>query len=98
MVLLFEQARAALRTLRVFATVLWAGLRLLTILPLLHQVLHALVGQIFVEPFVVNLDHGCVDASAQALDLTQVEQTVSRGLLVINVGKVLDSLDNLVSL
>ena len=74
----FEVVKAgpALYSTRVDSSVLRASLWSLTVFPLLHKILHTLVGQVLVEPLVVNLDHWRIHTSTQALHLLQSKQTV----------------------
>ena len=71
---------------------------LLPVFPVLHHLSHGVVGQVLVEPFVVDLDHGGVGASSEALDLLESEEAISAGLTVLDIVEVLDSLDDVLSL
>jgi hypothetical protein len=42
----------------------------------LHEVLHALVGEVLVKPLVVHLDHWCVHARTQTLNLLKRKQAI----------------------
>lgn len=59
----------------------------------LEEVDHGLGGEILVV-VVVDLDHGGVDASPQALDLDEGEEAVGGGLALLNTEVVADSLDD----
>jgi len=76
---------------------LWPLLGLLAVLPVLHHSLHAVVVEVLVYPFVVNLNHRGIDTSAKALNFLQSEQTVLGSFAHLNSSKVLDSLDNFTS-
>ena len=108
-VLLGVQRGATLRPARVLSVDLGSLLGLLSALPLIHDVYHALRGQILkthtqlkqrmqraylVDVFVVDLDHRCVDACSEAFNLADSEQTVLAGLIHIDVSMLLDSLDD----
>lgn len=75
-----------------------AVLRLFAILPVLHELGHGVVGEVLVEVLVVDLNHGGVDAGAQALNLLKGEQTISTGLVQFNAIEILNSLDDIASL
>jgi len=59
--------------------------------------LHGIIGEVLVEVFVVNLDHGGVGARSKALHFLKSEETVSTGLAILNVRKVFDSLHDVLS-
>ena len=84
---------------------LGSNLGLFSTLPLFHEVHHGLRGQVLqawslsshtylINVLVVDLNHGCVDACAQALDLTDCEQAVLAGSVHLNIGMILDGLDD----
>ena len=89
---------AALDSDRVCSAVLRSNLWLLAVLPVLHELGHRVVGQIFVEILAVDLDHRCVDASAEALDLLQSEKSIFTGLSQLNAIEILDSFDDVLRL
>lgn len=60
---------SALDAERVDTAVLGAILRLFAILPVLHELRHRVVGQVFIEVLVVDLDHGSIYTGSEALDL-----------------------------
>ena len=80
------------------AAVLGTDLGLLAVLPVLHQLCHAVVSQIFVEVLIVDLDHGCVDAGAEALDLAEREEPVGARLVQLDPVEVFDRLDDVACL
>ena len=92
------EAGAAFDSDRVCSAVLRSNLWLLAVLPVLHELGHRVVGQIFVEILAVDLDHRCVDASAEALDLLQSEKSIFTGLSQLNAIEILDSFDDVLRL
>jgi len=57
--------------------------------------LHGVVGEVLIEVFVVNLDHGSVGASSEAFDFLQSEETVFTSLVhMLDSREVFHSLYN----
>lgn len=96
----FEVVKAspALYSTRVDSSVLRASFWSLTVFPLLHEILHTLVGQVLVEPLIVNLDHRCIHTRTQALHLLQSKQAILRSFIQIDVSEILDGLDDILGL
>ena len=68
-----------------------ASLWLFSVLPVLKELGHRIIVQVFIEPFVVDLDHGSVDAGSEAFDFLKSEETVSARLVIFNAIEILDS-------
>lgn len=63
------------------------------LLEALEELADGLRGQVLVV-FVVDLDHGGVDAGAEAFYLDESEETVSGGLALLDAKLLLDGLDD----
>jgi len=48
-----------------------------------------------IDVFVVNLNHGCVDAGAEALDLAEREEAVLTGAIHLDVRVILNCLNDI---
>jgi hypothetical protein len=94
----FIKTGTTLRTYRIRSVILRSNFRLFTIFPIFHELLHAFISQIFVEIFVVDLDHGSVDASTETLDFVKGEKAIFWCFAFPDVGKVWNSLDDVASL
>lgn len=92
------QGGAAFGAQRPLSLDLGAEVGRLAVLPVLHELGHAVVGQVLVEVLVVHLDHGGVHARAQALHLLHGEEAVFGGLALANVSEVLDRADDFAGL
>lgn len=69
------------------------GGRVGALLEALEELADGVGGQILVV-FVVDLDHGGVDAGAEAFDLDEGEETVGGGLALLDAEFLLDGLDD----
>ena len=85
---------AALDAEAVDSAVLGAVRWLFAVFPVLHELCHGLVGQIFIEVLIVDLDHRSVDASTKALDLLERKQTISAGVAHSHSVEILHCLDD----
>ena len=57
--------------------------------------MHRVVGQVFVEVLVVDLDHRGVDTCTKALNFLQSEESIFAGLVHANVSKVFHGLNDI---
>ena len=94
-VLLSIERGASLWTTGVLSLNLGTLLRLFPSLPLIHDMDHAFRSQILVDIFVVNLNHGCIDASTEALDLADSEQSILTHLVHSHMCMLLNCLNNI---
>ena len=95
---LLEEAGSALDSAGVDPAVLGSHIGLLSRFPVLHELSHGVVVQVFVKVLVVDLDHRGVDAGAQTLNLLQSKQTVGACLVHLDAVEVLHRLDDVASL
>ena len=89
----FEQCSSALRTKWVLTAVLRSDLRFFASFPVFKQLGSTIIGKVFIEVFIVNLNHWCINASTKTFNLIHSEKAIFRGFSFTNVSKIFNSSD-----
>ena len=84
----FVKTGTTLRSYRIRSVVLWTNFGLFAFFPIFHELLHAVISQIFVEIFIVDLDHRSIDASSETFDFVESEKSIFGSFALPDVGKI----------